>query len=87
MLTDIEIAQSAKMKPITEIASALGIAEEELEPYGRYKAKLNDTLYNRVADRKDGKLILVTAINPTPAGEGKTTTTAGLGEAMAKMFQ
>lgn len=85
MLTDIEIAQSTKMKPITEIASALGIAEEELEPYGRYKAKLNDALYSRVADRKDGKLILVTAINPTPAGEGKTTTTAGLGEAMAKI--
>lgn len=85
MLTDIEIAQSTKMKPIMEIASALGIAEEELELYGRYKAKLNDTLYSRVADRKDGKLILVTAINPTPAGEGKTTTTAGLGEAMAKI--
>lgn len=85
MLTDIEIAQQTKMKPIAEIATALGIAEEELEPYGRYKAKLNNALYSRLKDQKDGKLILVTAINPTPAGEGKTTTTAGLGEAMAKI--
>ena len=85
MLTDIEIAQQTKMTPITEIAASLGIREEELEPYGRFKAKLNDSLYNRLKDRKDGKLILVTAINPTPAGEGKTTTTAGLGEAMAKI--
>lgn len=85
MLTDIEIAQQVKMRPITEIAASLGIADKELEPYGRYKAKLNDALYNRLKDKKDGKLILVTAINPTPAGEGKTTTTAGLGEAMAKI--
>ena len=85
MLTDIEIAQQAKLLPIAQIASELAIREEELEPYGRFKAKLNDSLYNRLADKKDGKLILVTAINPTPAGEGKTTTTAGLGEAMKKI--
>lgn len=85
MLSDIEIAQGAKLKPITHIATELGIGEEELEPYGRYKAKLNDALYRRLADKPDGKLILVTAINPTPAGEGKTTTTAGLGQAMAKL--
>lgn len=84
MLTDIEIAKQAKMLPITQIASNLGIAEEEIEPYGRYKAKLSDELINRVSSRKDGKLILVTAINPTPAGEGKTTTTVGLGQAMVK---
>lgn len=85
MLTDIEIAQQTKLVPIAQIASALGIQEEELEPYGRFKAKLNDSLFNRLAAKKDGKLILVTAINPTPAGEGKTTTTAGLGEAMKKI--
>ncbi|HHV32062.1 MAG: formate--tetrahydrofolate ligase [Ruminococcaceae bacterium] len=85
MLTDIEIAQQAKLVPIAQIASRLGIQEEELEPYGRYKAKLNDALFQRLRDKQDGKLILVTAINPTPAGEGKTTTTAGLGEAMAKI--
>ncbi|MGX8711775.1 MAG: formate--tetrahydrofolate ligase [bacterium] len=85
MLTDIEIAQQAKLVPIARIAADLGIYEEELEPYGRFKAKLNDSLYNRLASRKDGKLILVTAINPTPAGEGKTTTTAGLGEAMKQI--
>ena len=85
MLTDIEIAQQAKLLPIREIAAGLGISEEELEPYGRYKAKLNEALFRRLRDAKDGKLILVTAINPTPAGEGKTTTTAGLGEAMAKI--
>ena len=84
MLTDIEIAQAASLKPIAEIAQGLGIQEEELEPYGRYKAKLNEKLFTRLKGEKDGKLILVTAINPTPAGEGKTTTTAGLGEAMAK---
>ncbi len=85
MLTDIEIAQQAKLVPIAKIADDLGIREEELEPYGRFKAKLNDSLYNRLASRQDGKLILVTAINPTPAGEGKTTTTAGLGEAMKQI--
>ncbi|MCI8496953.1 MAG: formate--tetrahydrofolate ligase [Clostridiales bacterium] len=85
MLTDIEIAQGARMRPIGEIASELGIQEEELDLYGRYKAKLNDSLFTRLASRPDGKLILVTAINPTPAGEGKTTTTVGLGQAMAKI--
>ncbi len=85
MLSDIQIAQETKLKPITEIASSLGIAVEELEPYGRYKAKLSDELSERVLSKADGKLILVTAINPTPAGEGKTTTTCGLGQAMAKI--
>lgn len=85
MLTDIEIAQQAELKPIAQIAAQMGIREEEIEPYGRYKAKLNDSLYQRLQDKPDGKLILVTAINPTPAGEGKTTTTAGLGQAMAKI--
>ncbi len=84
MLTDIEIAQQTKMKKITEIAANLGIEEEELEPYGHYKAKLSQKLFNRLADKPDGKLILVTAINPTPAGEGKTTTSVGLCEAMNK---
>lgn len=83
--TDIEIAQEASMQPITEVAAKLGIAEEELELYGKYKAKLSDELWERVKDRPDGKLILVTAINPTPAGEGKTTTSVGLGEAFAKL--
>ena len=85
MLTDIEIAQQATLRPIVEIAEELGLRDEELEPYGRYKAKLNDSVYQRLKDRPDGKLILVTAINPTPAGEGKTTTTAGLGQAMKKI--
>ncbi len=85
MFTDIEIAQQCKMKPITEIASQLGINAEEIEPYGHYKAKLSDSLAKRLADRPDGKLVLVTAINPTPAGEGKTTTTVGLGQAMSKI--
>lgn len=85
MLTDIEIAQRVQPKPIAQIAKALGIQDEELEPYGRYKAKLNDSLYRRIAGRKDGKLILVTAINPTPAGEGKTTTAIGLGDSLSKI--
>ena len=85
MLTDIEIAQQCKMKPITEIAAQLGIDPEELEPYGHYKAKLSDDLAKRLENKPDGKLILVTAINPTPAGEGKTTTTVGLGQAMSKI--
>lgn len=85
MLTDIEIAQQCKLRPIAQVARQLGILEEETEPYGRYKAKLNDRLFERLNEKKDGKLILVTAINPTPAGEGKTTTTAGLGQAMAKI--
>ena len=85
MKTDIQIAQEATMLPISEIASKLGIEDEELELYGRYKAKINDSFLKRTADRKNGKLILVTAINPTPAGEGKTTTTVGLGMAMNKI--
>ncbi len=85
MFTDIEIAQQCKMKPIIEVASELGIKPEEVEPYGHYKAKLSDDLAKRLSDRPDGKLILVTAINPTPAGEGKTTTTVGLGQAMSKI--
>lgn len=85
MLSDIEIAQQAKLLPIKEVASQLGITEDELEFYGKYKAKLTDELANRVSGNADGKLVLVTAINPTPAGEGKTTTTAGLGQAMAKI--
>ena len=85
MKTDIEIAREAKMLPISEIAKELGIEDSELELYGNYKAKINDSFLRRTADRKDGKLILVTAINPTPAGEGKTTTTVGLGMAMSKI--
>lgn len=82
MLTDVEIAQSCKMLPIKEIASKLGIDEDCLDYYGKYKAKLNDDLFKATAENEDGKLILVTAINPTPAGEGKTTVTVGLGQAM-----
>ena len=85
MKTDIEIAQSAKMLPIKEVAAKLGITEDELEFYGKYKAKLSDELIDSKKDAKDGKLILVTAINPTPAGEGKTTVTVGLGQAMSKL--
>ena len=85
MLSDIEIAQSAKMKKISEIAQGLGISEDDLEPYGHYKAKLSENLYSKLAFRDDGKLILVTAINPTPAGEGKTTVSVGLAEAMGRI--
>ena len=85
MKTDIEIAKEAKMLPITDIAKQLGIEDDELELYGKYKAKINDAFLKRTADRKNGKLILVTAINPTPAGEGKTTTSVGLGMAMNKI--
>ena len=85
MLSDIEIAQQATLLPIKEVAAQIGITEDELEFYGKYKAKLSDELSDRVKANPDGKLILVTAINPTPAGEGKTTTTAGLGQAMAKI--
>ena len=85
MLTDIEIAQQAKMLKIGQIAEKLGISEEEIEPYGHYKAKLSQKLFDRVKDNPDGKLILVTAINPTPAGEGKTTTSVGLCEGMNKI--
>lgn len=85
MKSDIEIAQEAKMLHIREIAEKLDISEDDLELYGRYKAKLTDELMNRVKDNPDGKLILVTAINPTPAGEGKTTTSVGLGQAFGKL--
>lgn len=85
MKTDIEIAQEAELIPITEVASSLDIDADELELYGKYKAKLSDELWEKVKDNEDGKLILVTAINPTPAGEGKTTTTVGLGQAMGKL--
>lgn len=87
MKTDIQIAQEAEMKPIKEVAASIGIQEDDLELYGTYKAKLSDTLWETVKDRPDGKLVLVTAINPTPAGEGKTTTSVGLGQAMAKLNQ
>ena len=85
MKTDIQIAQEAEMKHIKEVAVQAGISEDELEFYGKYKAKLSDELWNRIKDNKDGKLVLVTAINPTPAGEGKTTTSVGLGQAFAKL--
>ena len=85
MLSDIEIAQGCQMRPITEVAAAAGLDAEDLELYGKYKAKLSADVWNKTAANPDGKLVLVTAINPTPAGEGKTTTTVGLGEALAKM--
>ncbi len=85
MKTDIQIAQEATMLPIKEVAQEAGIAEEDLEFYGKYKAKLSQEFWEKIKDREDGKLVLVTAINPTPAGEGKTTTTVGLGEAMGKL--
>lgn len=85
MLTDIEIAQQAKMKDISDIAAMLGISDKEIDPYGHYKAKINDEALNRLKDKPDGKLVLVTAVNPTPAGEGKTTVSIGLGEAMDKI--
>lgn len=85
MLSDIEIANQTKIEPITEIAKKLSISPEEYELYGNYKAKINDSVYDRLKNTPDGKLILVTAINPTPAGEGKTTVTIGLGQAMHKI--
>ncbi|HHV72144.1 MAG TPA: formate--tetrahydrofolate ligase [Clostridia bacterium] len=85
MKTDIEIAQEAKMRPIMEIAEQLGIKEDEYELYGRYKAKIDLKVWDRLKDKPDGKLVLVTAINPTPAGEGKSTTTVGLGQALGKL--
>lgn len=85
MKSDIEIAQEAVLLPITEVAASVGMTEEDLELYGRYKAKMTDAYLKKIEDRPQGKLILVTAINPTPAGEGKTTTTVGLGQAFAKM--
>lgn len=85
MKTDIQIAQEAVIAPIKEVAASIGIQEEHLELYGKYKAKLTDELWDEIKDRPNGKLVLVTAINPTPAGEGKTTTSVGLGQAMAKL--
>lgn len=85
MKTDVQIAQEAKLKPITEIAKELGISEDELEQYGRYKAKIGSSLMDRLKDKPDGKLVLVTAINPTPAGEGKTTTNVGLSMALDRI--
>ncbi len=85
MKTDIQIAQEAVMEPITQVAERMGILREELELYGRYKAKISDSCLKRIQDRPEGKLILVTAINPTPAGEGKTTITVGLGEAFGRL--
>ncbi|MCI8727515.1 MAG: formate--tetrahydrofolate ligase [Hungatella sp.] len=87
MKTDIQIAQEAKMLPIKDVAASYGIGEDELEFYGKYKAKLTDALWDQVKDRPDGKLVLVTAINPTPAGEGKTTTSVGLGDALRRLGQ
>ena len=85
MLTDIEIAQQAEMEPIKNVAAKLGMSEDDIEMYGKYKAKLSDEYIQSVKDNKNGKLVLVTAINPTPAGEGKTTVTVGLGQAMCKL--
>ncbi len=85
MLSDIEIAQNAEMNHIKMVAESVGISEEELEYYGKYKAKISDSVAERLSDKESGKLILVTAINPTPAGEGKTTTTIGLGDALSRM--
>ena len=85
MLTDVQIAQSAKMKPIKEIANQLGLVEDDLELYGKYKAKISLKTISQLEEREDGKLVLVTAINPTPAGEGKTTTMIGLSQALNKI--
>ncbi len=85
MLTDIEIARGAEMKKITDVASALGVEPDELELYGNYKAKLSDLLIKKLEEKKSGKLVLVTAVNPTPAGEGKTTVTIGLGDSMNRI--
>lgn len=87
MKTDIQIAQEAEMAHIKDVAASIGIQEDDLEFYGKYKAKLSDDLWEKVKENEDGKLVLVTAINPTPAGEGKTTTSVGLGQAMAKLNQ
>lgn len=85
MLSDIEIAQKAEMKRIYEVAKGLGLDEDDLEPYGHYKAKISESVYTKLADKENGKLILVTAINPTPAGEGKTTVSVGLADAMNRI--
>ena len=85
MASDIDIAQKAKLKRINEVAATLGISDEHLEPYGHYKAKISLEYVDSLAKKPNGKLILVTAISPTPAGEGKTTTTVGLGDALNKI--
>lgn len=85
MLSDIQIAQKTELKPITEIAKMLDIEPKDLEIYGDYKAKIKKSYQQKISQNPDGKLILVTAVNPTPAGEGKTTTTIGLGQAMWKI--
>ncbi|MGM9972589.1 MAG: formate--tetrahydrofolate ligase [Clostridiaceae bacterium] len=85
MKTDIEIAQSAKMEPIVEIASKLGLSQDDIDLYGKYKCKISLDVYDRLSEKEDGKLVLVTAINPTPAGEGKSTVTVGLGQALNKI--
>lgn len=81
MKTDIQIAQEATMLPIKEVTAKIGLTEDDLELYGKYKAKISNEYWNKIKDNEDGKLVLVTAINPTPAGEGKTTITVGLGQA------
>ena len=85
MKSDIQIAQEAKMEPIIKIAEKLNLGEDDIELYGKYKAKISDEYMNSIKGNPDGKLVLVTAINPTPAGEGKTTTSVGLGEAFGKL--
>ena len=85
MKTDIQIAQEAKLEPIVKVAQGLGISEDELELYGKYKAKLSEEYLEKISSNPQGKLILVTAINPTPAGEGKTTTSVGLGQAFGRL--
>ena len=85
MKTDIQIAQEATLKPIKEVATLLDICEDDLELYGKYKAKISEELIEKTKNNPDGKLILVTAINPTPAGEGKTTTSIGIGEAFGRL--
>ena len=85
MKSDIQIAQEAKMEPITKIAAKLNLTEDDIEQYGKYKCKLSLDIFNKNKANKNGKLVLVTAINPTPAGEGKSTVTVGLGQALCKM--
>ncbi|HCO30169.1 MAG TPA: formate--tetrahydrofolate ligase, partial [Lachnospiraceae bacterium] len=85
MKTDIQIAQEANMLPIKDVAAKLGIVEDDLELYGKYKAKLSSELMHKLKEKPDGKLVLVTAINPTPAGEGKTTISVGLGQALSRL--
>ena len=84
-MTDIEIARNAEIRPIREIAKNLGMEEDDLELYGKYKAKISEEYLQKIQDRPDGKLVLVTAINPTPAGEGKTTISIGLADALSRL--